>query len=92
MIPLEPLVAALDVYGWSGDVCKAVYGLMQAIIETAEFPALIEKYESALAAAARSPDSDLAKLAVIALKLGLTEENTPSLVPTDEGDCLFYHS
>lgn len=80
MIPLEPLVAALDVYGWSGEVCKAVYGVMQAIIETADFPALVEKYESALAAAARSPDQDLARLAVTALRLGLTDDNIPILV------------
>lgn len=80
MIPLEPLVASLDVYGWNGDVCKAVCGIIELIIETSEFSALIEKYQPALEAAARNPDTDLAMLAVKALKLGLTDENLPLLV------------
>jgi len=80
MIPLEPLVAALDVYGWHAEVCKAVYGLMQLIIQTSTFPSLIEKYEQALTASARNPDPELATMAVEALKLGISDEHLPILV------------
>lgn len=80
MIPLEPLVAALDVYGWNEEVCKGVFGLMELIIQTSSFPDLIEKYDSALTSSARHPDSDLARLSVEALKLGIVDEYLPILV------------
>lgn len=82
-IPLEPLVAALDVYGWNEEACKAAHGLIQLIIQTSDFPALMEKYESALTAAARNPNIDLVKLAIEALKLGLTDENIPILAKSE---------
>lgn len=83
-IPLEPLVAALDVYGWNEEACKAAHGLIQLIIQTSNFPALMEKYESALTAAARNSSIDLLKLAIAALKLGLTDEHNIAILVKSE--------
>lgn len=80
MVPLEPLLASLDVYGRDADVCAAVIALMQLVVRTTDFPTLFDKYEGALTAAAQSPDTALALLAAEALRAGLADDTMALLV------------